>query len=677
MTHSTSRTSCEPAAGIRRRRQIGLVLVSVLILSGVLAVRHYWSAEPASAQMPQRAPNQAARPAVRPQPSRPETTTSQPPSRGAAPTMDIVARVNGETLSREDLARECLRHYGRDVLESVISKQLIAMECASRGIQVTQADVNAEVDRMAKHFNFSVQQWYEMIEKERGIRPSQYTNDIVWPTLALRRLAADQLTVSDEELRREYETQYGPSVRARLIACDTPEDAERLRATALANPDDFGRLAKDHSKDPTSAAELGFIPPICMHGGPKEIEEAAFAMKDGEISPVIEIHGQYVILKRESGVAGREVPIDKVAAKLRHLIEERKIRRVADEVFSQLQKKAKVENYLNDPDKRATGIVAVLNGRQITARQLAEVCIERHGKEALEGMINRRMIEQACKKAKIEVTEEDMHEEIARAASVSVKPKADGTPDVEAWIELVTQQQNISYEVYKHDSVWPSVALRKLVDGRTDVTEEDIEKGFEANYGPRVRCLAIVFADLRQTKRVWELARNEYNRLADARKKQIESGMTPREQADQMFFDSFGDFFGNLAEQYSRDPGSKNLRGQVPPIRKFGGQPVLEREAFALQPGELSGIIQVDDMYVVLFCQGHTTPENVDLATVRDLIVEDLREKKLHQAMADYFQRLQDFSTVDNYLAGTTQSPQRDMDNSRPLAPMRQTSARR
>jgi len=241
----------------------------------------------------------------------------------------------------------------------------------------------------------------------------------------------------------------------------------------------------------------------------------------------------------------------------------------------------------------------------------------------------------------------------------------------------VTQQQNISYEVYKYDSVWPSVALRKLVDERIVVNDEDIERGFEANYGPRVRCLAIVFADLRQTKRVWELARDEYNRLAEARKKQIESNMVPREKADEVFVESFSDFFGNLAEQYSRDPGSKNLRGQVPPIRKFGGQPVLEREAFALQPGELSGIIQVDDMYVVLFCQGQTTPQNVELETVRDLIVEDLREKKLHQAMADYFQHLQDFSTIDNYLAGTTQSPQRDVENSRALPPMKQTSARR
>ena len=39
---------------------------------------------------------------------------------------------------------------------------------------------------------------------------------------------------------------------------------------------------------------------------------------------------------------------------------------------------------------------------------------------------------------------------------------------------------------------------------------------------------------------------------------------------------------GIFAEQYSVDPTSKALRGEVPPIQKYSGQPALEREAFAL-----------------------------------------------------------------------------------------------
>lgn len=638
-------------------RRVGMILAGVFVLAAVSTIRYYWSAEPATAQVPggmtrgDRA--QAARYAQ-------QAARSQPGSPAAEPKLDVVAKVNGEAITRLDLARECLRHYGEEVLENYVNKRLIAMECKARGIQISREDVAAEIERMAKHFNLSVQQWYKMLEQERGINPAQYANDIVWPTVALRRLAADQLQVSEAELREAYETQFGPAVKARLIACKEKQKAEAVRAEVAANPDEFGRLAKKYSEDAPSASDMGWIPPVRRHGGPKEIEQAAFTMQDGQISPVIPVGGQYVILKREQGIEPRQVPFNQVSPQLKHMLEERKIRGVAQEVFKTLQEKAHVENYLKDPNRRDSGIAAVLNGEKITVAQLQEECIERHGKEVLEGTINRKLIEQACKKANVTVTKEELATEVRRAAKVSVPPRSDGSPDVEAWIKLVTEKQGVSYDVYMHDSVWPSLALRKLVGDTTKVTEEDVRRGFEANYGPRVRCLAIVFSDLRMAQRVWKVARDKYQALADARGQQVSSGMNDQ-QASALFLESYQDFFGDLAEQYSIEPGSRKLRGQVPPIQKWGSQPVLEKEAFALSPGELSGIIQVDDKFVVLFCQGMTTPVAVDPASVRDLIIEDIREKKLYLAMDEYYQRLQDFATIDDFLNGKTQSPEKQL----------------
>ena len=115
--------------------------------------------------------------------------------------------------------------------------------------------------------------------------------------------------------------------------------------------------------------------------------------------------------------------------------------------------------------------------------------------------------------------------------------------------------------------------------------------------------------------------------------------------------------FGDLAAQYSIEPGSQALRGEVPPIKKYGGQPDLEREAFALQPGELSGLIQVDDKFILLRCEGYTKPVAVEFAKVRDEIYRDLYEKKLRLAMGQCFEKLQDAAIVDNYLAGTSHAP--------------------
>ena len=195
---------------------------------------------------------------------------------------------------------------------------------------------------------------------------------------------------------------------------------------------------------------------------------------------------------------------------------------------------------------------------------------------------------------------------------------------------MVTEEQEVSLDVYRTTSVWPTVALKKLVGDQVEVTQKDLQRGYEANFGPRVRCLAIVVDNLRHAQQVWDKARKN---------------PTP-------------EFFGDLAEEYSVEPSSRSLRGEVPPLQKHGGQPVLEKVAFSLAPGELSSIVQTGrELYVILLCLGRTEPVRVEFAEVRDEIYTDLHDKKQRAAMAEYFQKLQDSATIDNFLAGTSRSP--------------------
>jgi parvulin-like peptidyl-prolyl isomerase len=305
---------------------------------------------------------------------------------------------------------------------------------------------------------------------------------------------------------------------------------------------------------------------------------------------------------------------------------------VAKEIFERLQKEAqgKIEWVWNDPAKRRAmpGVAAVVLGSPITIRELAEECIARHGQPVLEGLINRRILEQACRRQSVTVSEAEIDAEITGAAAAGLPPK-NGAPDVQGWLELVTKKQHISLEVYRHDVVWPIAALKKLVQGQVQVTEDDLRKGFEANFGPRVRCLAIVLDTQRRAQQVFEEARTN----------------------------NTTEHFGDLAAQYSVEPGSQQLRGEVPPIKRHGGQPQLEEEAFALKPGDLSGIIQLGDKFVILRCEGFTKPAVENFAEVRDEIHRDVYEKKLHLAMAETFEGLQEAATVDDYLAGTSHSP--------------------
>ena len=611
------------------RARLGVFFAGLCVLAACGVIRYGWGTTAAKAQV-------SAEPA--PAGSTPVTAMfddfprSAPAARTAASAIpgrmqipDVVASINGHSVSRNELAVECRVHYGKEVLESMVNKYLILSACRQVGITISRRDIEEEIEQLAKSFNLPVEQWMKLLSQERGIKPEQYANDIIWPSLALRKLAGERLRVTPKELTEAFEMEYGAAVKARLIICTTAEKAEKVQALTAANPAAFGNLAKQYSEDAPSASIKGLVPPIRKYGPCHEIEEAAFGLADGQVSGVIRSAGQYVIVKRDGLIAPRAITQDQAAPRLEKIIRDRKTRQVATEIFQELQKKSRVQNVFNDPRLRqqvGEGVVALVNGSPIYLRQLDEECIIRHGTDVLQGLLGRRMLELACKQNQVTVSEQEIDGEIARAAAQVTKPLPDGSPDVKGWMAMVCKQQSISIETYRREAVWPAVALKKLAVGKIEVSEEDQKKGFEANYGPRVRCRAIVLNNLRRAQEVWEAAR---------RKPTVEN-------------------FGELAGKYSIERSSRALEGQVPPIRRFGAQPLLEDEAFALKSGDLSGVIQLDDKYVILFCEGYTKPIDVEFASVKKEIIEDIRDKKERLAMNEYYERLQGSTTIDNFL---------------------------
>ena len=541
---------------------------------------------------------------------------------------DVVAVVNADPISRKDLADATLRRYGSDMLESLINRHLILQACKEQGIEVTSEDVRAEIKRMAEKFRLSMQSYLQLLQDERDISPNEYSREIVWPMLALRRLVADKIKVSDEEFKRAFEAEYGEAVKCRMIMVASRDTADSLQQRAAKNPDEFASLAKKFSEDETSASMGGLIPPIRHHTGDPRLEEAAFALQDGDVSPVLQLGDQWLILQAVRRIpASRPSPeaIETVRQDITDRIRDRKMKSAATELFQELQNRSEIVTVFGDEAamKEHPGVAAIVNGQQVSISMLAAECVKRHGGTVLRGEINRKLLTQSLRKAGKQVTQQDIDDEIAAAAVRYGYVRGDGTPDVDAWIKSVTSDGNTTRELYVLDTVWPSVALKKLVQDDVVVTEEDIEEGYESAFGPRAEVLAIVLADQRTAQKVWDMARGN-----------------PTDR-----------FFGQLASQYSVEPVSASNFGKVPPIRKHGGQPALEREAFNLKPGELSGIVATGDKYVVLRCQGFTEPIVKDFDAVRGELTRDLRDKKVTVAMAKKMDQLMKSSQIDNFFA--------------------------
>ena len=559
--------------------------------------------------------------------SRPQAKATQTQTASAQMHEQWVASVNGRTIARKFLAQECLREHGKGVLETVMNRHLIALECQKQNLRISEQEIDAEIDRVSRRFGLPVDQWLILLQKERDIPADRYREEIIWPTVALRRLARKQLTVSDEEIQREIESQFGPQVQVRMIVLRDSQQADKIRATAIADPDSFAGLAVKHSIDVNSASSGGLVQPIRRYLGDPQMEAVAFALQPEEISEVIPVGDQYVVLQCISLLDAR-LPNDNELEKMREAIAEsirdRKLHTAGTELFQKLQQQANVQNVMNDEKLRASmpGVAATINGHPITTGELAEACIARYGKEVLNSLINRQLIEMEVSRSGVQISQGDLDLEVARAARTAGVTHANGEVDFGKWFELMREKQNISEAVYLDKIVWPSVALRKLVEQQIEVTDEDLQKAFEANYGPRIRCRAIVMDNLRRAQEVWGMYR-----------------------ANQTVTN-----FAQLASEYSIDPGGKSLGGVVPPIQRHGGQPALEKEAFKLKQGEHSGVIQVGDKYIFLLCEGVTKPVAVRPEEVHDVLYTDLFEKKHRLMMARRFQQILDQASIENIL---------------------------
>lgn len=553
--------------------------------------------------------------------------------------LQVLANVNNQEISRQKVIDAALEDHAEQVLVSLVNRMIIENACNAANVVVTEEEILAEIDATAKKFSIPKEQYLKMIEEERGISPKMYVDEIIRPQLAIKKLAGSAVQVTDADLKIEYDRTYGPAVKVRMISVKTKEEADKIRAEIEKDPTQFAALAQKYSTDSYTAALGGVVPPLRRNTNNAEIEKVIFSMKPGDLSQPVPLADQYLILLCEQLIPAN-AKFEDVKGELTALVSQKKQRDICQDYMKKLFSQAKVEIIYGDKAKmdRRPGVAASVDGRVISTQVLGNECLAMFGKEALTGVINRTLIEQELKKRKITITDADLQAKMASEAEVSFPVGADGKPNVKGWLKTVSERYGVTEERYIRDAIWPSVALEKLAAGRFEVTDEDLQNGYQANYGKKVRVRAIVLNDMRTALRVWELARK---------------AGTEEE-------------FAQLARQYSVEASSRENGGEVPPISKFSGQPELEEAAFKLKEGELSGVIQVDNVCIILLCTGFTEPIGVTFDEAKELIRKDVEFKKMQLAVAEVFEEIHDRASIENYLEGTVKSPKEALDAANP-----------
>ncbi len=283
---------------------------------------------------------------------KPKPRASAQASPPAAGSLQQMARVNNQTISYDAVAKECINRHGAEVLDSMIHRLVIQQECDRQGVTISEAEVDQEVASIAKKFNLQVEQWYSILGAERKVTPEQYRKDAIWPMLALRKLAGikAESKVTEDDMLKAFERDYGPRVKVRMILVQgNVRQAGEIWEKCKAAPDKFEDLAAEFSADSQTRPLGGAMPPIRRHGGLTKIEEQAFKMKDGDISPVIPINdNEHMILKCEGRTEQVVTNPKDVWDELFAQVSEEKTQLAVAETFQGIQEKADIHNFLTN-----------------------------------------------------------------------------------------------------------------------------------------------------------------------------------------------------------------------------------------------------------------------------------------------------------------------------------------
>jgi foldase protein PrsA len=265
---------------------------------------------------------------------------------------NIVADVNGVLITRQQLAEELIARKGRSQLSALVNRTMIEQACKAKGITVDDKEVQAElVAQMNAARSPSIQDFEKDILAPMKTTLYEYREDLLRPRLMLEKYAKAQLTVTEEDLKREFANRYGEKVLCRMIKFKEERLAIKAWQEIGRNPDNFIRQAKMQF-DPQLAAVAGMLSPFGRHTTHDKIEECAFKLQVGEVSEVLQApEGGWVILLKEHLYPARTgVTFDEKRDELLNFARERKSQKEMPEIITQLKREyaGKIKVYLGE-----------------------------------------------------------------------------------------------------------------------------------------------------------------------------------------------------------------------------------------------------------------------------------------------------------------------------------------
>lgn len=248
--------------------------------------------------------------------------------------------------------------------------------------------------------------------------------------------------------------------------------------------------------------------------------------------------------------------------------------------------------------------VATVNGQPITMRQLQEPLLRAYGMNVLRHLAQLEMVKQNARQLKITVSPEDVQNELNLTIEKMFQDAE--KEEHENLFEQFLQKQRISrgeFELVMETNAYLRKMAEPLVEGR--ITEAALQERFRATYGETIVVRHIEVSNLQE--------------IAEAKRRL-----------------AAGEAFEQVARQLSRNARTAEAGGKLPPFSRHATDvpQAFKDAALALDIGEVSDPVLVDQSYHLIKLEQRLEPRAVKFDDVRDSIREDL-----HELLVDAFMK--------------------------------------
>lgn len=300
--------------------------------------------------------NPAPQPNGERSPIRSVPTTEAVRSPATAPANeDIVARVNGMTITRRQLDEPLIDAFGLKMLLNIVQRDLAKQTAEHDGLHVSPQDVQAERElTFSKMFTDAPKSEYEQLFEQflRQQNLSRVEFDLVLETNAyLRKIAEPQLAgkIQDADVQRAFSQLYGENRQVRDIELTNLREVAEAKQRLASEP--FEKVAREMSLDRRTAALGGELPPFSAQSMnvPKEIKDAAFSLQLNQVSDALQSGTAYHLIKLVRIIPPKVVKYEDVKDSVRQELDEQWVQYAMKELRGQLGQLALQTMQIDDP----------------------------------------------------------------------------------------------------------------------------------------------------------------------------------------------------------------------------------------------------------------------------------------------------------------------------------------